>query len=260
MARGLLSLLFTGAVVELALIPISAFHFHRAGVYGSVANIIAIPLTTFVTMPFEALALVFDEIGAGWPFWWVTARSLDLLLWIAHSVAALPGAVASIPAMPTGAYALMVVGGLWIALWRTRWRRIGAVPLAIGATWALLTPCPGFAGNQRWSTCCYSHSRRAMSPCCATELATTPQTPLPRMVVSSACRCCCPSNPMRGAAGTCASFSAAAAVGAGAFWRHEAATSFQPNNSCRYARPSISSLAIVTCHVPAAHAGSSSTR
>ncbi len=141
-ARGLLSLLFTGVVVELALIPISAFHFHRAGVYGSVANIIAIPLTTFVTMPFEALALVFDVIGAGCPFWWVTARSLDLLLWIAHSVAALPGAVASIPAMPTGAYALMVVGGLWIALWRTRWRRVGAVPLVIGATWALLTPVP----------------------------------------------------------------------------------------------------------------------
>jgi competence protein ComEC len=72
----------------------------------------------------------------------VTARSLDLLLWIAHSVAALPGAVASLPAMPAGAYALMVAGGLWIALWRTRWRRIGAIPLVIGAIWALLTPVP----------------------------------------------------------------------------------------------------------------------
>jgi competence protein ComEC len=140
--RGLVSLLLTGIVVELALIPISVFHFHRAGVYGSVANIVAIPLTTFVTMPFEALALLFDPVGLGWPFWWVTARSLDLLLWIAHSVAALPGAVASIPAMPSGAYALMAGGGLWIALWRTRWRRLGAAPLAIGAVWALLTPTP----------------------------------------------------------------------------------------------------------------------
>jgi len=142
MLRGLVSLLFTGIVVEIALIPISVYHFHRAGVYGSVANIVAIPLTTFITMPFEALALLFDVIGLGWPFWWVTARSLDLLLWIAHAVAALPGAVASIPAMPAGAYALMVGGGLWIALWRTRWRRVGAVPLMIGAIWALLTPVP----------------------------------------------------------------------------------------------------------------------
>src|SRR3546814_6488640 len=36
----------------------------------------------------------------------------------------------------------MVAGGLWIALWRTRWRRLGAVPLAIGAAWALATPAP----------------------------------------------------------------------------------------------------------------------
>jgi competence protein ComEC len=142
LARELASLLLTGIVVELALLPISLFHFQKAGVYGAVANIVAIPLTTFVTMPCEALALLFDTIGAGLPFWWLTARSLDLLLWIAHTTAAIPGSVAPLPAMPGGAYALMVIGGLWIGLWRTRWRRLGAVPLAIGAAWALLTPAP----------------------------------------------------------------------------------------------------------------------
>lgn len=140
--RDLTSLLLTGIVVELALIPISLFHFHKAGVYGSVANIIAIPLTTFVTMPLEALALLFDLIGLGAPFWWLTARSLDLLLWIAHTTASIPGSVAALPAMPGAAYGLMVIGGLWIALWRTKWRRLGAVPLAMGAIWALLTPAP----------------------------------------------------------------------------------------------------------------------
>ncbi|WP_404370613.1 ComEC/Rec2 family competence protein [Sphingomonas sp. MMS24-J45] len=140
--RGIAGLLATGIVVELALIPISLFHFHKAGVYGAVANIVAIPLTTFVTMPLEALALLFDTVGAGAPFWWLTARSLDLLLWIARTTAAIPGAVAPLPAMPGGAYALMVLGGLWIALWRTRWRRLGLVPLAVGAVWALATPAP----------------------------------------------------------------------------------------------------------------------
>lgn len=140
--RGLASLLLTGIVVELALIPISLFHFQKAGVYGAVANIVAIPLTTFVTMPLEALALLFDCIGAGAPFWWATARSLDLLLWIAHTTAAIPGSVAPLPAMPDAAYGLMVAGGLWLALWRTRWRRLGLLPLTVGAVWALLTPAP----------------------------------------------------------------------------------------------------------------------
>lgn len=63
--RNLASLLLTGIVVELALMPIGLFHFHKAGIYGALANIVAIPLTTFVTMPLEALALVFDLAGLG---------------------------------------------------------------------------------------------------------------------------------------------------------------------------------------------------
>jgi competence protein ComEC len=44
--------------------------------------------------------------------------------------------------MPTAAFALMASGGLWICLWRTRWRRWGLIPVAAGALWALLTPAP----------------------------------------------------------------------------------------------------------------------
>jgi competence protein ComEC len=142
LGRGLLSLLLTGVVVEIALAPIALFHFHKAGLYGALANVVAIPLTTFIVMPAEALALLFDSVGLGAPFWWVTEQSLHLLLWMAHVVAAAPGASAALPAMPDGAFALMVGGGLWLALWRTRWRRLGIVPVVAGAVWAFATPAP----------------------------------------------------------------------------------------------------------------------
>ena len=142
MARGFLSLLLTGLAVEAALAPIALFHFHQTGLYGALANIIAIPLTTFVIMPAEALALLMDVAGIGAPFWWVAERALDLLLSLAHGTASAPGAVAMLPSMPGGAFALMVAGGLWLALWRTPWRRLGILPFVIGATWALLTPPP----------------------------------------------------------------------------------------------------------------------
>ncbi len=141
-ARGAASLLLTGIVVELALMPIGLFHFHKGGVYGAIANIAAIPLTTFVVMPLEALALVADLVGAGAPFWWLTGQAMALLLWIAHSVAQAPGSVAALPVMPAGAFALMVLGGLWLGLWRTWVRRAGLVPLLVGAIWALCTPGP----------------------------------------------------------------------------------------------------------------------
>ncbi len=140
--RELAGLLLTGLVVEIALAPIALFHFHKSGLYGALANLVAIPLTTFVIMPAEALALAADAIGAGTPFWWAVDKAIAALLWLAHLVAAQPGAVAMLPSVPIAAYALMVGGGLWVMLWRSRLRLLGVLPLAGGAVMALAAPAP----------------------------------------------------------------------------------------------------------------------
>ena len=140
--RSLASLLLTGLVVEAALMPIAVYHFHKAGLYGAAANIVAIPLTTFVVMLLEALALLLDALGCGGPVWWAADVALRLLLILAHAVAAAPGSSLALPSMPAAAFALLVAGGLWLALWRTQWRRLGVVPLVIGAGWTWLTPAP----------------------------------------------------------------------------------------------------------------------
>lgn len=141
-ARSMGPLLLTGLVVEAALSPIALFHFHKSGIYGALANIVAIPLTTFVIMPLEAAALLLDSVGLGAPFWWAAGHALELLLRIAHAAANAPGALAMLPAMPGGAFAFMVAGGLWFALWKTRVRLAGLAPVATGAAWALVTPAP----------------------------------------------------------------------------------------------------------------------
>jgi competence protein ComEC len=140
--RSLGSMLATGLAVEIALIPLALFHFHRAGLYGIGANLVAIPLTTFIIMPLEAGALLLDTIGLGAPLWFLTGLSIDALLWIAHSVGGASGAVATLAAMPGWAFGLMVAGGLWLALWVGRVRLAGMVPLAIGAAGALAAPSP----------------------------------------------------------------------------------------------------------------------
>ncbi len=142
LGRGVAGLLITGLVVEVALAPIALFHFHKAGLYGALANVVAIPLTTFVIMPAEALALLFDSVGLGAPFWWVTEQALQLLIGLAHGVAEAPGAVAMLPSFPSWGFALAVLGGVWILLWQTRWRRAGIVPLVIGAAALLAQPRP----------------------------------------------------------------------------------------------------------------------
>jgi len=130
--RQLAGLLLTGVVIELALMPIGLFHFHRAGVYGALANVIAIPLTTLASMPLIALGLLFDAVGAGAPFWWLAGKSLELLLALAHWTASIPGAVTMLPSMGQGAFALFVLGGLWLALWHAKARFWGLVPALLG--------------------------------------------------------------------------------------------------------------------------------
>jgi competence protein ComEC len=142
MGRALFGLLVTGIVVEAALAPIALFHFHKSGFYGALANIIAIPLTTFAIMPLEALALLFDTLGLGAPFWWATGVAIEGLLSLARNVAAVPGAQAALASVPVGAFGLIIAGGLWLMLWHTRPRLWGTIPIAAGAAWSLLTPVP----------------------------------------------------------------------------------------------------------------------
>jgi len=140
--RRMAMLLLTGLVIEIALMPIVLFHFHRAGIYGALANVVAIPLVTFVSMPLIALALLLDVVGAGAPAWWLAGKSLDLLLAIAHFTSAQAGAVKLMPQMAVWTFALFLAGGLWLALWRGRPRLLGLVPAALATVLLLLTPTP----------------------------------------------------------------------------------------------------------------------
>jgi competence protein ComEC len=142
LVRATVATVGTGLAVEIALAPLALYHFHRMGLYGVGANIVAIPLTTFVIMPLEAGALLFDVVGWGKPLWFLCGLAIDGLLRLAHAASSAPGAVALLPSMPGWAFALMVVGGVWLCLWTTRWRLLGLAPFAVGAMGAALAPSP----------------------------------------------------------------------------------------------------------------------
>lgn len=140
--RFIFALFLTGLVVEIALMPIALYHFHKAGLYGALANIIAIPLTTFVIMPLEALALVLDSVGLGAPVWWLCEQALSSLIALAHFVSSRPGAVTMLPTMKVIAFGLVLLGGLWLCLWRERWRYWGLAPAFVGGLIIASTRAP----------------------------------------------------------------------------------------------------------------------
>lgn len=142
--RGLAMLLITGLAIELVLAPIALFHFHKSGIYGALANIVAIPLTTFVIMPAELFGLCADLVYSGWgaPFWWGAAKGISSIIWIAHAVSSAPGAVAYLPEMPVWAFGTAILSAFVIAVFRTVWRWLAILPLTASLFAMLSAPRP----------------------------------------------------------------------------------------------------------------------
>jgi competence protein ComEC len=111
-ARLAAGLLLSSLVIELVLMPIALAHFGRAGLYGMVANMAAIPLTAFIVMPLLGLWLLLSSFGLGVLIAWALVPALELLAGIGTTVAAWPGAALAVPAFPMWTLGLMAAGGL----------------------------------------------------------------------------------------------------------------------------------------------------
>ncbi|MCY4407448.1 MAG: ComEC/Rec2 family competence protein [Rhodospirillaceae bacterium] len=122
----------TSLVAGIATGPFAVYHFNRIADYGLLANLGAVPITGFWIMPWGLVALILMPFGleglALAPMGW----GIDAVVWIAREVAAQPGAVTLVPAMPAAALVAISVGGLWLCLWRSRWRFLGVLVIGGG--------------------------------------------------------------------------------------------------------------------------------
>ena len=131
----------TTLVAGLATTPFAIFHFNRFVAFGLAANLVAVPVMALWIMPWAMLAYVLMPFGLERLTLVPMGTGIDLVLGVAHTVAAWPGAVWLLPPMPTVGLVLVALGGLWLCLWRRAWRLAGIAGIAMGfATIALERP------------------------------------------------------------------------------------------------------------------------
>jgi competence protein ComEC len=100
------------------------------------------PVMGLVVMPSAALSV------AAMPFGWEHAPlqlmgwSIGVMLRLGRFVSGLPGAVTVTPAFPLAALVWVTLGGLWLLIWRRRWRWWGLLPILVGTALALTVPRP----------------------------------------------------------------------------------------------------------------------
>ncbi len=108
------------------------YHFGRIAHFGVAANLLAVPITAFWIMPWAVIAMILMPFGlealAFVPMTW----GIDAVVGVAGVVAGWPGAVGHTPAMPVEGLAVAAFGGLWLCLWRRKWRYAGLVGIVAG--------------------------------------------------------------------------------------------------------------------------------
>ena len=123
---------FTTLIASLATAPFAVFHFNRLALLGMAANLAAVPIAALWVMPLEVLVLLLMPLGLEG---WVTpslAWGVSAILWVAATVSAWPLAAITLPGPGTAGLLLVVLGGLWLALWQRRWRLAGVVAVVAG--------------------------------------------------------------------------------------------------------------------------------
>ena len=132
----------TTVVATLGTYPYSIYHFHHLALYSPLANVIAVPLSAMWTLPWGVVTCLLMPFGlerlALVPMGW----GIDITIWVAERISALPGDVWTMPRLPPEGLLLISFGGLWLCLWQGPWRRWGMVAIIAGFASMLLTRPP----------------------------------------------------------------------------------------------------------------------
>jgi len=135
-------ILLSTLIASLAVAPVAAYHFHKSQQYAMLANLLAVPICNLLIMPAALLTILVMPLRLEVFPLAAMGLGIEAMTWCAYKVAALPGAVGRVPEIPSFAFGLMVAGGLWLTLWRGRWRLAGVIVVLAGLAVAPLRWVP----------------------------------------------------------------------------------------------------------------------
>jgi competence protein ComEC len=128
----------TSAVAGAATAPYGAAHFNQISDYGLLANLLSAPLMGAVVMPAAVAAAVLWPVGLAGLALEAMRLGIVWILFVAHWVAGLPGALSHVAAPGPWVLPLLSFGALVWLIWQGRARHLGLAPVAAAlALWAM---------------------------------------------------------------------------------------------------------------------------
>ena len=140
--RGMLYLfgtILTTIIASLATAAFSLYHFGKVADHMSLlANILAVPVTSFIVMPAGIMSLALMPIGYEEYSIKVMAAAVEFIYSVAHDLSSSGEHVIYTPTWQLSTLIFIVLGGLWLAIWRGRLRLFGFILILFGIALAVV--------------------------------------------------------------------------------------------------------------------------
>ncbi len=132
------ALMCTSLAATLATTPLVIYHFNRFTIWGIVANMFLAPLSSFWIMSAALLAFLAMPFGLEAVPLAIMQSGISIMIDGARWFASLPFASVPVPSPSFMGVLTIVAGGIWLCLWRQRWRLFGVPLILLGMATALL--------------------------------------------------------------------------------------------------------------------------
>tara|TARA_B100000315_G_scaffold259500_1_gene315793 strand:- start:32 stop:2038 length:2007 start_codon:yes stop_codon:yes gene_type:complete len=148
-ARYIAGIALTTIIATIATSPFAIYHFNQMAQFGLFANVLAVPVTALWVMPWAIVSFMLMPLGLAEfgliPMGW----GVELIIAIAQTIASWKGAVVIVPALPVSALVAIGLGGLWLCLWRQKWRLGGVSLVVVGLSTVFFVSTPDIVVEER---------------------------------------------------------------------------------------------------------------
>lgn len=132
----------TTIVATIATAPFSLYHFQTLPLYGLPANILAVPVLSFIVMPAAVLTYLLSLIHLDFISLAIMGWGIEFILWVAAQVADLPHSVLHVPVMGKISLLLMILAGILLFTLRAREKGLALIPIIFVVFLAMLNSPP----------------------------------------------------------------------------------------------------------------------
>lgn len=126
------AILMSSIFAQIPVLPLLIYSFNNFTPYNLITNMIAIPLSGFITIPLATFSILLFPFNLEKYLLIPASLSLNFILKLSEHIVNLPYSVLVVPSQPLIALFLMIFGFLWFALWEQKWKYFGIFLFALG--------------------------------------------------------------------------------------------------------------------------------